>query len=340
MIAQGDAMKEARFWSPDDGRVQCHLCPHNCRISEGKTGICGVRENRDDQLMSLIYGRASSAHPDPIEKKPLYHFMPGTQAYSLGTVGCTFRCEHCQNYSISQADPGASFLKDTTAEQIIEEARRAKCSGLAWTYNEPTIWHEFSYHTSKMAKREGLYSVYVTNGYIQPDPLKDISEHLDAMNIDIKAFREKFYKKVCRASLQPVLDAAELAFELGIHVELTYLIIPGKNDSKEEMSEFLDWVMDRLSDQTPVHFSRFHPDYRMRDTQATPLSTMEEAYDLAKEMGLKHVYLGNVPHSDKENTYCPACGQLVIERRGFSSSIRSMKDGNCGNCGEPLNIVV
>ncbi len=333
-------MKEARFWSSHDGRVHCHLCPHGCKIAETKTGICGVRENRGGRLMSLIYGSISSAHPDPIEKKPLYHFKPGTRAYSLGTVGCTFRCEHCQNYSISQANPGASFLENITPEQVVRGACRAGCSGLAWTYNEPTIWHEFSYDTSKMAKEEGLYSVYVTNGYIQPDPLREISEHLDAMNIDIKAFSEEFYKEVCRASLKPVLDATELARELGIHVELTYLIIPGKNDSKEELGEFLDWVTDSLSDQTPVHFSRFHPDYRMREVQPTPLSTMDRAYDLAKEAGLRHVYLGNVPRSDKESTYCPNCGELVIERHGFSSSIRSMKGDRCDNCGEQLNIIV
>ncbi|MDD1765904.1 MAG: AmmeMemoRadiSam system radical SAM enzyme [Methanomassiliicoccales archaeon] len=333
-------MKEARFWRTEDGRAVCGLCPHSCRIASGKRGICGVRENRDGRLFSLIYGKASSIHVDPIEKKPFFHFKPGEKVLSLGSVGCTFRCQHCQNYTISQAAVGEFGLEDLSPEEVLTTCRRFGCTGISWTYNEPTIWHEFSYETSKLAKSNGLHTDYVTNGYIQEAPLRELAECIDAMNIDIKAFREDFYKKVCKASLNPVLEATMLAHELGIHVELTYLIIPGKNDTEAEIRDFSRWVVQNLDPKVPVHFTRFHPDYLMDDVPTTPMKTLDMAYAIGKAEGMKHPYTGNVPGDERENTYCPKCGALMIRRMGFNVIEMRTKDGKCPTCGEQLNILM
>jgi len=333
-------MKEARFWRTEEGRVVCGLCPHSCRIAPGKRGICGVRENRDGRLFSLIYGKASSIHVDPIEKKPFFHFKPGEKVLSLGSVGCTFRCQHCQNYTISQATVGEFGLEDLSPEEVLATCRRFGCTGISWTYNEPTIWHEFSYETSKLAKSNGLHTDYVTNGYIQEAPLRELTECIDAMNIDIKAFREDFYKKVCKASLNPVLDATVLAHELGIHVELTYLIIPGKNDAEAEIRDFSRWVVQDLDPKVPVHFTRFHPDYLMDDVPTTPMKTLDMAYEIGKAEGLKYPYAGNVPGDERENTHCLKCGTLVIRRMGFSVIEMRAKDGKCPTCGEQLDILM
>lgn len=332
-------MKEAKFWRKEDGRVACALCPHSCKIAPGKRGICGVRENREGKLYSLIYGKASSVHVDPIEKKPLFHFKPGDRVISLGSIGCTFRCLHCQNFTISQASFGSFPLEDMRPEQVTEICRSTNCRGVSWTYNEPIIWHEFAFDASKIAKENGLYTVYVTNGYIQEEPLRELAQCLDAMNIDVKGFREEFYKKTCKASLEPVLRATELALSLGIHVELTYLIIPGKNDSEGEIRDFARWVVTALRPDVPVHFTRFHPDYMMTDVPATPMKAMEMAFRVGREEGLRFPYMGNVPRHGAENTYCPKCGALAVERSGFDILRLDVKEGRCAVCGEPLNMV-
>jgi pyruvate formate lyase activating enzyme len=332
-------MKEAMFWRKEDKKVECILCPHRCKISDGKRGICGVRESRDGKLNSMIYGLATSVTPDPIEKKPLYHFYPGTYVLSFGTVGCNFKCLHCQNYGISQGKIESMRFQNLKVEEVITIAKRYKCDGVAWTYNEPTIWYEFTYDASVIAKKEGLYTCYVTNGFIEKEPLEKISPYLDAMNIDVKSFSENFYKKICKAKLQPVLDTCVLAKELDIFVELTYLIIPGQNDSEEEIKKYCKWVVDSLGENTPIHFSRFHPDYKMLDSIATPMSTLHRAYDIAKEAGMRFVYLGNVPHGEYENTFCPGCGEVLIERIGFSTRSHYAKDGKCPKCGLALPLM-
>jgi pyruvate formate lyase activating enzyme len=232
-----------------------------------------------------------------------------------------------------------SYLRNITPEQTIELAREQTCQGIAWTYNEPTIWHEFSFDSAKLAKKVGLYTVYVSNGYINEDPLREISPFLDAINVDVKAFDDDFYKKVCKARLEPVLKTCELAKELDIHLEVTYLVIPGYNDSVDEVRQFCRWVVDKLGSSTPVHFSRFHPDYKMTDVPMTPIKTMLRLYDIAKETGIFYPYLGNVPQGEYENTICPNCGNICVERCGYSVTLNGIEDGKCTKCGTSILIV-
>jgi pyruvate formate lyase activating enzyme len=332
--------KEAAFWTPAKNKsVQCFLCPHHCVITPEKHGICGVRKNENGKLYSLIYGICSSVADDPIEKKPLYHFYPGSTVLSLGSVGCTFRCEHCQNYSISMAGPQDMSLQEIPPEAVVDIAKDHGCRGVAWTYNEPTIWHEYTLECAKLVKKAGMYTVYVTNGFIEAEPLKDIAPYLDAMNIDVKAFTEAFYKKTCKARLEPVLATCELAKQLGIHLELTYLVIPGLNDDPGEIKKFCEWTAEKLGTTTPVHFSRFHPDYHLNTIPPTPTSTLLAIHTIAKTAGLQYVYLGNIPHSDYDNTLCPSCKNLLIERHGFSADIIGLQKGKCNKCGAAIPIL-
>jgi pyruvate formate lyase activating enzyme len=336
----GDGGKEARFWKNEGDRVKCELCPHYCKIADKKVGVCGVRENRDGKLYTLIYGKATSVTPDPIEKKPLYHFFPGSHSLSFGTVGCNFSCPFCQNYSISQARPGDAYLKRVEPEEVVPMIEKYRCDGASWTYNEPSIWHEFTYDCSKLVKEAGYYTNYVTNGYINEEPLREISPYLDAMNIDLKSIDDEFYRKFCKAKVQPVLDTLVLARELGIHIEITNLVVPGENDTNDDFEELTYWIVENLGSETPVHFSRFHPDYKMLDKPRTPLKTLEVAYKAARIAGLKYVYVGNVPSNERENTFCPNCGNMVIQRFGFSISRYDLDGSKCGKCGETVDIIV
>jgi pyruvate formate lyase activating enzyme len=332
--------KQASFYKKINlSKVQCSLCNHNCKIKNQDTGFCGVRKNEDGQLFSMIYGLCSGMAVDPIEKKPLYHFHPGSNSFSIGTVGCNFACLHCQNYSISTASYDFSYMRRITPEDVVKFAGDSNCKGVAYTYNEPSIWYEFTLESAKLAKKNGLYTVYVTNGYITKEPLKEISNVLDAMNIDVKAFTENFYKKICKARLQPVLDTCINAQKLGIHIELTYLVIPGLNDSKEEVEKFSKWIVENLGETIPVHFSRFHPDHNMQDVPQTPMKTMVNVFELAKKSGLKFVYLGNVPSGDYEHTFCPKCGNICIKRIGFSTILDGLDYDKCKKCGTHIEIV-
>jgi pyruvate formate lyase activating enzyme len=333
-------MKEACYYKKlDDLKIQCNLCKHNCKISEGNKGICGVRQNKEGKLYSLIYGLCSSVGVDPIEKKPLYHFYPGSQVFSIGTIGCNFKCLHCQNYNISTATPGYSYIKKKSPEDVVNLAKQQGCRGIAYTYNEPSIWYEYTLDTARLAKKQFLYNVYVTNGYISEDPFREISEVLDAVNIDIKAFNESFYKKICKAKLQPVLDTCILAKELGIHLEITYLVIPGYNDSDKEVETFCKWVVEKLGLSVPIHFSRFHPDYNMLNVPPTPMETMIKIYNIAKKIGHFYVYLGNVPISEYWDTVCPKCGDICIKRVGFYLKTSGLNKGKCSKCREDLQII-
>lgn len=328
------------MWSPAEGKsVKCHLCAHRCTIAPGKTGICGVRKNSSGKLEPLTYGKVSSIGPDPIEKKPFNHFLPGTSVLSVGSVGCNFRCDFCQNWSISQ-EFTMRGLRSIEPEELPRMAAGYNCRSISWTYNEPTIWFEYTLDGAKIAHDAGLRTSYVTNGYITEEALKEIAPNLDAMNIDVKAFTDDFYRRRSKAKLQPVLDTCELATKLGIFIELTYLVIPGQNDSPDEIHKFAQWVRDSLGPLTPVHFSRFHPDYNLRMAKSTPIETLRLAHSIAKEEGLTFVYIGNVPHCDEENTYCPKCGKMVMERYGLRLVTNKTKEGRCPDCGENLNIIL
>lgn len=333
-------MHEARQYTKgENNAVKCSLCNHRCAIQEGSHGICGVRLNEKGTLYTATYGKISAEAVDPIEKKPLFHYLPGTLSYSLGSIGCNFHCQHCQNWHISRATLEDSHLRNLSPEEGVERALSSRSASIAWTYNEPTIWHEYPLDMGVLARKKGLGTIYVTNGYITEEALRELSPMLGAFRVDIKAFKDDFYKKVCGARLQPVLDSAALARELGMHVETVTLVIPGLNDSREEMEGLIRWVIEHLGPATPMHFSAFHPDYKMTDRGATPVSTLEKIYKLAKDLGLRFPYLGNVYNNPYENTYCPVCGTTLIERQGFSSRFVSLDDQQCGNCGEKIEII-
>ena len=333
-------MHEARQYARlEDGSVKCSLCSHRCTIHDGKHGICGVRWNEGGVLDAKTYGKISAEAVDPIEKKPLFHYLPGTRSYSLGSIGCNFHCKHCQNLHISRAALEEAPLRTLMPEEGVRRALASGSASISWTYNEPTIWHEYTLDMATAAKKAGLGTIYVTNGYITEEALREIAPVLGAFRVDIKAFTDEFYTRTCGAHLQPVLDAAQLARELGMHVETVTLVIPGLNDSMEEQTALIRWVIGNLGPETPMHFSAFHPDYQMTDRGATPVATLEKIYRKAKELGLRFPYLGNVYHHEYENTYCPACGALLIERRGFSCSFRELDGMQCRSCGEKIEVV-
>lgn len=330
-------MKEAMFYERlGEGKVRCFLCAQHCTISPGKRGICAVRENIDGTLYSLVYGKIIARHIDPIEKKPLFHFYPGSRSYSIATVGCNFRCLHCQNYDISQYPkiypdiPG----EEMTPEDVVREAEITGCESISYTYTEPTIFFEFAYDCARLAWEKGIKNVFVSNGYTSPEATRTIAPYLDGNNIDLKG-DDNFYKKVAGARLQPVLDTIRLMKELGVWVEVTTLIIPTYNDS----DEFLRWAADfirSVDPSMPWHVTQFYPTYKLTDQPRTPISTLRRARDIGLKAGLKYVYEGNVPGEGGENTYCPACGELLIERFGFSLTTIKMKDSKCSNCGTKI----
>jgi len=333
-------MHEAlRYTDIGNKAVQCSLCNHRCTIADGKHGICGVRENRGGILYATTYGLVSAESVDPIEKKPLYHYLPGTLSYSLGGIGCNFRCEHCQNWHISQADRAQARLFSLSPEEGVFRALASSCASISWTYNEPTIWHEYTLDMGMLARSKGLGTCYVTNGYITEDALRELSPMLAAYRVDLKAFTDDFYRKICGGHLQPVLDSAVVAKEQGMHIETVTLVIPGLNDHMEEIEALIRWVIDHLGPGTPMHFSAFHPDYKMTDRGATPAALIEKICARAKELGLRFPYAGNVARSRFEDTTCPSCGALLVERRGFASRIAGLDDQKCTRCGEKIEIV-
>jgi len=331
-------IKEAMLYAKkEDKKALCLLCAHNCQIPQSKAGICRVRKNQDGTLKTLVYGKAAACAVDPIEKKPLYHFLPKTDSYSLATVGCNFKCGFCQNWQISQAyldDLGAKDVNLLPAE-IIQNAKSANCASISYTYTEPTIFFEYAYDTAKLAKTHNLKNIFVTNGYMSKDALKVISPYLDAANVDLKSFREEFYVKNCKAHLEPVLDTIKLMAKLGIWVEVTTLIIPGENDSPAELKDIASFIKS-VDINIPWHISRFHPDYNFLNHKPTPPQILKLAHDLAKEIGLRYVYLGNVVDQQGLSTYCYNCKKLLIERSYLSASKINIDKGSCPFCGEKI----
>jgi len=327
-------MKEAMFYQKIEGnKVRCNLCPHRCIISLGKKGICGVKENRNGVLYSLVYGKVVANNIDPIEKKPLFHFYPGSKAYSIATVGCNFRCLHCQNWQVSQLNDGEITGEEFTPEEIVENAVGSGCESIAYTYTEPTIFYEYAFDTAKIAHRKGLKNIFITNGYISEEALREISPYLDAANIDLKSMSDSFYKKICNVRLRPVLNSIKLYYALGIWEEITTLIIPGYNDSSEELEKIAKFIRD-VDKSIPWHVSRFFPAYKLVNVSSTPLKTLEKAVEIGKKTGLKYVYQDNV--GEGENTFCPNCGKLLIKRAGFYVIENKVENGSCPYCGRAI----
>lgn len=332
-------MKEALLYQEaGDRKVQCNLCNHRCLIEDGKRGLCHVRENRDGILWSLVYGKLCSANVDPIEKKPFFHFMPGSRSFSIATVGCNFRCLHCQNYSISQAprDHGEVFGEEVPPERVVREALRTGCGSISYTYTEPTVFMEYALDVARVARDHGLKNLFVTNGYITREALELVAPYLDGANVDLKAFSEEFYRKVCGAKLQPVLENIIRMKELGIWVEVTTLVIPTLNDSEEELRKIAKFLRS-VGPEIPWHVTAFRPEYRMLHLPPTPARVLRRAREIGLEEGLRYVYSGNIPGEEGENTYCWNCGRLLIRRWGFTVLENAIKGGECPHCGAKID---
>jgi pyruvate formate lyase activating enzyme len=322
-----------------NGEIKCKLCGHNCRIKPGAVGICGVRENSRGEIKPLSYGKVSSINIDPIEKKPLYHFLPGTYSYSLGSVGCNFSCLFCQNYVISQ-EWSRRDIFEMSCEEVVKRVLESGCPSVSWTYNEPTIWFEFTRDCTIPLKEAGVKGVYVTNGFMSEEALEEIAKFIDAFSLDIKSFSEKFYRKICGGKLDIVIENAIRAKKLGIHIEIVNLVIPGYNDDEREIRELSRWILENLGEETPVHFTRFHPDYKMMNVPSTPMKILERAYEIAKNEGLLYVYVGNVLNEGLNSTFCPNCNELLIYRSGFSAKIVGLKGDRCANCNTKIEVVL
>ncbi|KJS33597.1 MAG: radical SAM protein [Desulfatitalea sp. BRH_c12] len=333
-------MEACLYETIDRERVQCNLCHHRCGIKPGGRGICQVRRNDQGTLTTLVYGQLIAQHVDPIEKKPMFHFMPGSRSYSIATVGCNFRCSFCQNADIAQMPrdrEGLVMGAACTPEAVVDNAQRQRCQSIAYTYTEPTVYFEFAMETAKIAAARGIKNIFVTNGYMTADALDMAASWLDGANVDLKAFNDDFYKKQCGARLEPVKSSLRKMKALGILVEVTTLIIPGLNDEPQELRDLAAFLVNDIGPETPWHISRFHPTYRLVDRPVTPTDTLHRARDIGHQAGLRYVYVGNVPGEDGENTSCHACGAFLIERWGFTiQRNRVTSDNRCPDCGVPV----
>jgi len=333
-------MKEAMFYEREgEGQqVRCRLCRFRCLIHDGARGICAVRENRGGTLYSLVYGKLCAEHVDPIEKKPLFHVMPGSKTYSIATVGCNFHCRHCQNYAISQVNLNTPIQEgeDLTPQQVVQRAIDNNCSSISYTYTEPTIFFEFAYDTARLAREAGLKNIFVTNGYISREALAAIAPFLDAANIDLKGFSEGFYRDVIHARLSEVLDSIVEYRQQGIWLELTTLLIPGLNDTESELRGLAEFIVTNLGIDTPWHVSQFYPTYKLTDRPRTPIATLRNACEIGRAAGLRYVYEGNVPGEGGENTRCPACSSLLIKRYGYIIESDRIRGGACPDCGAAI----
>jgi pyruvate formate lyase activating enzyme len=332
-------MMEARLYEKqEDKTVHCFLCNHHCVIKDGKRGICRVRENRAGTLYSLSYGKLIAHHVDPIEKKPLFHFLPGSTSFSVATAGCNFRCLFCQNADISQLPQERPDLpgEEAAPEAIAAAAQKARCLSISYTYTEPTIFLEYARDIAAPAAAGGLKNVFVTNGYMTAEALDAMDPLLDAANVDLKAFKEDFYRKQCGAKLGPVLETLKAMKRKKVWLEITTLIIPTLNDDPGELQDLAQFIQRELGPETPWHISRFHPTFKLMDRPVTPVKTLQQARDIGRQAGLRYVYTGNVPGDDGEKTFCHQCGQLLIDRFGFSILKNNLQSGGCPQCGTPL----
>ncbi len=340
MALEKENLKEAVLWEAAEGKkASCKLCAHRCVIAEGKLGKCCVRKNINGVLYSLNYHKVCSANPDPIEKKPLFHFQPGSSSFSIATMGCNFRCDFCQNWQISQAaiEDGRIDGQAISPEQIVAAAVNYGCKSIAYTYTEPTIFMELCNDCGRLAKEKGLTNVFVSNGYQSIEAIDFAKGWLDGINVDLKSFSEDYYNRLCKAHMQPVLDTIKyIAKETNIWLEITTLLVPGENDSEDELKRLAEFIVEQAGADAPWHISRFHPQYKYLDSAATPLKVLERAEQIGKEAGLHYVYLGNVPGSKSESTFCYNCGRLLIERVGYRISANNLANSCCPDCGTKI----
>jgi len=340
MVEAKEGLKQAVLWeSAGDKKVKCRLCNWRCLIANGRFGQCCVRKNIDGTLYSLNYYKVCAANPDPIEKKPLFHFQPGSQSFSIACVGCNFRCEFCQNWHISQAavEEGRIDGQAISPQHIVEAAVRSGCKSIAYTYTEPTIFMELCNDCGRLAKERGLTNVFVSNGYETIEAINFAAEWLNGINVDLKAFNEDYYKRLCHARLQPVLDTISyIAKKTNIWLEITTLLVPGENDSEDELKKLTDFIVTKAGPDVPWHISRFHPQYKYLDSVPTPVSSLERAFEIGKSAGLHYIYLGNVPGAKSESTFCYKCGRMLIERLGYRIAANNVKDSRCPDCGTEI----
>lgn len=328
-------MKTLIYENLDKGKVRCGICNHFCIIDKGKRGLCNVRENQDGTLVSLVYPKVVARGIDPVEKKPIFHLAPGSLSFSVATVGCNFRCSFCQNADIAQMPTNNKGLiqgADMTPEEIVAQAVRGNCRSIAYTYTEPAVFAELVLETAKLARKQGLYNIIVTNGYMSEALIRVLAPYIDAANVDLKAFDDGFYRKYCKAKIEPVKDNLKLMTSLGLLVEVTTLLIPGLNDDTDQVEGIAGFIATDLGVETPWHVSRFHPCYRMTDRGATPLASIERAFAAGKAAGLRYVYTGNVPGLGSENTLCHACGGLLVRRVAYKIKSFITPEGRCPDC--------
>lgn len=328
---------EARYYTKLANKtVQCQLCPRRCVIPPGKRGFCRVRENQNGKLYSLVYGLVCSMNREPIEKAPFFHFLPGAQRLTLATVGCNQRCKYCQNWEISQASPEEVPGETLTPEAVVNLAEKLRLPVICFTYTEPVVFFEYMVDIARLARQKGIRTAVVSGGYINPEPLKELCSVVDAIKIDLKGFTPEFYRDVCGSTLEPVLTAIRTIATTGRHLELVNLVVPGYNDDTTTINRMCRWIKENVGDTIPLHFTRFHPDYRLQNTPATPISTLERAVAIARNTGLKFVYIGNCPGHQDENTTCPHCGKTIVRRTGFSITANDIVKGNCRFCGKRI----
>jgi len=328
---------EARYYEKlEYKKIKCKLCPRECVIDERERGYCGVRENREGVYYSLVYARPCALHADPIEKKPLFHFNPGSMAFSIATAGCNVNCKFCQNWDISQVRPEEVRSVYATPQRTVQLAEKSNCQSIAYTYSEPTIFYEYMYDTAAIAQKAGIKNVVVTAGYISPEPLIELCKVSDAIKVDLKAFSESYYKNVVNGELKPVLTSLELMLKAGIWTEIVYLVVPTLNDSEQEIKELSRWINTNLGKNVPIHFTRFHPQYLLKNLPPTPINTLENAKAIADAEGLNYVYIGNVPGHDAENTRCPQCNEILLERTGFFVKKINIRSNKCMFCQTPI----
>lgn len=329
-------LKEANYWTNIDGGVKCQLCPFYCFLPEGQKGKCQVRINTGGTLYTMVYAQPCSMNVDPIEKKTIFHYLPGSSVFSVTTAGCNLSCNFCQNWTISQANPEDTKAEIVTPKEIVELAKTYNCKSIAYTSSEPIVFYEYVLETAKLARKSGLKNILVSCGFINEAPMEKLADYLDIVKIDLKGFDEKFNEEICGSNLKPVLNTLKLLRKKGVFVEVVNLVVPSLNDKNEDFERLSKWIFENMGANTPLFFSRFSPQYKLQNLPPTPVSTLEMAIKIAKDIGLNYVYIGNVPGHTYENTFCPKCGKIVIGRYGFEITEFNVVKGRCKFCGEKI----